>query len=279
MRAGFFSPLTMEQPEATNVRKTFLYWSSGKDAALALHLLSQDSRYSVQHLLTTINTASQEVVTHGIPKQLLLQQLAATGIAASLISVPQLASNAEYEYEIRKHYQRFRGAGFSTAAFGDIFLEDVRNYRTKQLQQESLEAVFPLWKRNTAGLMTTFLNAGFKAIVVSINEAVMPESFLGRIIDERFISELPPNVDPCGENGEFHTFCFDGPIFNKPIHFTIGNVQRDIYSYNKTSSLRLHLKPGNEGAQTLKQCPECGSIFPCFANQIELCACNNFHFQ
>ncbi|MCS7028255.1 MAG: diphthine--ammonia ligase [Bacteroidia bacterium] len=202
--------------------KTFFNWSSGKDSALALYYLLQDKRYSVEYLLTSINTDYNRVSMHGIRVELLRKQLNCIDIPYGFISLSQNATNAEYEARMRQRIMELKFNGFEYAAFGDIFLEDIRKYRESQLNPLNIKAIFPLWQKNTTYLIEQFIELGFKAIVVCINTSVMDTSFLGRIIDKSFIKDLPANVDPCGENGEFHTFCFDGPIFKRPVSFSIG---------------------------------------------------------
>jgi uncharacterized protein (TIGR00290 family) len=202
--------------------KTYLNWSSGKDAAFALHYLQQDKNYEVAHLLTAINAHHNRVSMHGVRRELLEQQIAAIGLPFSTIELPEQPSMQEYEAQMERSIVQLKSTGFTHAAFGDIFLEDLRLYREQQLQKTGVCSVFPLWKKDTKQMLQELIGAGFKAIVVCINAQLLPEAFAGRIIDETFINDLPANIDACGENGEFHTFCFDGPIFKKPVPFTVG---------------------------------------------------------
>lgn len=208
--------------------KTYFNWSSGKDSALALHYLLQDKNYSVEHLITTINTSYNRVSMHGLRKDLLLQQVNSLGISHSIIGLPEEPSMEEYEKVMKENIRFLQQNNFECAAFGDIFLEDIKKYREEQLAPFNIKTVFPLWKKDTRQLMDEFIKSGFKAIVVCIDAGLLDISFAGRMIDEDFIKDLPPNVDICGENGEFHTFCFDGPIFKNPVAFTIGeNIYRE----------------------------------------------------
>jgi len=202
--------------------KTYFNWSSGKDSALALYYLLQDERYTVDELITTVNSHYNRVSMHGLRKELLVAQTNALHIKASLIELPEMPSMDVYEQKMLETVSRLKNEGFTHSAFGDIFLEDLRIYREEQLAKQNLKAVFPIWKRDTKELINEFLDLGFKTIIVCANSKYFNEDFVGTIIDRNFIDNLPEGVDPCGENGEFHTFCFDGPIFKNPIPFTIG---------------------------------------------------------
>ncbi|WP_363317916.1 ATP-binding protein [uncultured Algibacter sp.] len=202
-----------------NKHKTYFNWSSGKDSALALYHLLQDNRYSVDELITTVNSHFNRVSMHGLRKELLIAQTNALNIPASLIELPEMPSMEVYEQKMIDTVLRLKKDGFTHTAFGDIFLEDLRVYRENQLAKQNIKAVFPLWKRDTKALLNEFLNLGFKTIIVCANSKYFDEDFVGTVIDENFIKNLPEGVDPCGENGEFHTFCFDGPIFKTPIKF------------------------------------------------------------
>lgn len=203
-------------------QKTYFNWSTGKDSALALYYLLQDKKYSVEHLLTSVNAHHNRVSMHGLRRELLLQQINALGIPNSTIELSEQPSMQEYEALMRQTVNGLQKKGFEYAGFGDIFLEDLKQYREQQLAPFNIKTIFPLWKKDTTVLLTEFISLGFKAILVCINSALLDTSFAGRIIDENFIKDLPPGIDPCGENGEFHTFCFDGPVFKHPIPFNIG---------------------------------------------------------
>lgn len=218
-----------------NNHKTYFNWSSGKDSALALHHLLKDNHFSVDHLITTVNSHYNRVSMHGLRKELLVAQTNAIGIPASLIELPEMPSMAVYEKIMNKTVSGLKQEGFTHAAFGDIFLEDLRDYRDKQLATKNLSTIYPLWKRDTKELLTEFLDLGFKTIIVCANSKNFNEDFVGTVIDKDFIKNLPKGVDPCGENGEFHTFCFDGPIFKKPIEFSIGEKVYREYKSPKTN--------------------------------------------
>jgi uncharacterized protein (TIGR00290 family) len=205
-----------------NKIKTYFNWSTGKDSALALYHLLQDKSYSVEHLLTSVNAIHDRVSMHGLRRELLAQQIDSLGIPAGTIELPEEPSMKEYEAKMIAALSALKEKGFECAAFGDIFLEDLKKYREDQLSKMKIRTVFPLWKKDTGALLHEFIELGFKAIVVCVNSNLLDPSFAGRLIDESFIRDLPRGVDPCGENGEFHTFCFDGPIFKYSIPFLVG---------------------------------------------------------
>lgn len=203
--------------------KTCFNWSSGKDSALALYHLLQDGRYAVDYLLTSINEPLQRVTMHGTRVELLRQQVAALGIPGGTYSLSANPSNQEYENRLQEKLSLLVDQDFEYVAFGDIYLEDLRKYREGLLDGLNLEAIFPLWKRDTRSLLQEFISLEFQAVVVAVNASVLDQSFVGRSLDADFLADLPPGVDPCGENGEFHTFCHAGPIFKHPVPFTIGD--------------------------------------------------------
>lgn len=205
-----------------NPKKLFFNWSSGKDSALALHYLLQDARFKVDLLLTTINLPRDRISMHGVRRELLLKQFGSIGIPHEIIDLPENLTMDSYNSIMNKQLEKLQQEKYKYAGFGDILLEDVKAYRENQLEPFGLKAAFPLWKKNTLDVVNEFIEKGFKAIVVSINAGLLDESFCGRLLNEDFIKDLPSNVDPCGENGEYHTFCFDGPVFKNPVSYTIG---------------------------------------------------------
>jgi uncharacterized protein (TIGR00290 family) len=207
-----------------STNKTYLNWSTGKDSALALYYLLKDKNYQVTHLLTAVNKHHDRVSMHGLRRELMQQQINAIGLSFSTIELPEQPDMMEYNAAMKEAMLLLIAEGFTHAAFGDIFLEDLRVYREQQLTALNLKAVFPIWKSNTKQLIQEFIALGFKAILICVNASKLDQSFAGRLIDEDFINDLPEDVDPCGENGEFHTFCFDGPIFLEPIRFELGAV-------------------------------------------------------
>jgi len=161
---------------------------------------------------------------HGLRRELMLSQVAALGLPCTTLELPESPDMKEYEAEMNRVMSSFKNDGFSVSAFGDIFLEDLRRYREEKLAAAGFAAVFPLWKRDTRELMHEFIDLGFRAVVVCVNLRHLGEDFAGRELDRSFLADLPTNVDPCGENGEFHTFCYAGPIFQKSIDFVRGEI-------------------------------------------------------
>lgn len=203
-------------------KRTYFNWSSGKDSAFALFKFQQKKDYTIDLLVTSINSHHNRVSMHGLRREVLLEQTKLIGLPLQLIELPEKPSMKIYENVLTKTVEGLQDRGYTDCVFGDIFLEDLRAYREKQLNSFNIISHFPLWKIDTKILLNDFLKEGFKTIVIAINASLLDVCFLGRIIDEKFINDLPEGVDPCGENGEFHTFCFDGPIFNKPVDFKIG---------------------------------------------------------
>ena len=200
----------------------FMNWSSGKDAAMALYCLQQNPEFRVKRLLTTVNEEYGRVTMHGLRTELVRKQAEALQIPIDILTLPKNANAAIYAALMEEQLKQLTADGFTHAGFGDIFLEDLKQYREQQLARVNVKAVFPLWKQPTKDLLRAFIDEGFKAVVVCVQADKLDKKWAGRIVDEAFLKELPANVDPCGENGEFHTFCFDGPIFRKPIDFQLG---------------------------------------------------------
>lgn len=204
--------------------KAYLNWSSGKDAAYALYLLQQNRDLQIGKLVTTINSEFNRISMHGVRQILLEKQAESLQLPLHLISLKGNVSMKEYNTEMQKNMDMLKTEGFTHSIFGDIFLEDLRSYREQQLHKAGIEAVFPLWKMDTGKLIQEFIAAGFKAIIVCVNAKFLDKSFCGRILDHTFMEDLPPHIDPCGENGEFHTFVYDGPNFKYPVEFEIGEI-------------------------------------------------------
>lgn len=216
--------------------KAYINWSGGKDSSLALYHTLNDKNYSVEKLLTNVSGEYQRISMHGVREELLEQQATAIGIPLQKLVLSDQPSMEDYETYMTKAMNQLQQERFTHSVFGDIFLEDLKIYRESQLTKVGMTAVFPLWKRNTTELIHEFIDLGFKTIVVCVNEKYLDKSFCGRIIDEDFIRDLPENVDVCGENGEFHTFVFDGPIFNNPIAFAKGEIIYRKYAAPKQQS-------------------------------------------
>lgn len=206
--------------------------SGGKDSLMSLYELGRDDRYDVAALVTTVTDGYDRVSMHGVRRSLLQQQAEALGLPLTEVTIPPQASNDIYEDRMSETLTRFRDNGIGRVAFGDIFLEDLRTYRERQLDRIGLECLFPIWKRETTELVRTFIGLGFRAVTTCVDPQRLDESFVGRIIDDAFLDDLPEGVDPCGENGEFHSFVFDGPILDRPIDVTCGEVvRRDSFFY------------------------------------------------
>lgn len=214
--------------------KAIFNWSSGKDSALALYKIVKEDKFEITPLLTSINKEFQRISMHGVHVSLLEKQAESLGLNLIKMEIPKEPTMEEYREIMSKTMNDIKSGGVTHSIFGDIFLEDLRQYREDQLQSIGIKAVFPLWKQNTTDLIQEFLDLGFKTIVTCVNETYLDKSFAGRIIDKDFIKDLPKNVDPCGENGEFHTFTFDGPIFKKKIEFEIGETVKKTYPKPKS---------------------------------------------
>lgn len=202
--------------------KAYMNWSGGKDSSLALYHALGDNTLSVEALFTSVNAVHNRISMHGVRRELLQRQAHSIGLPLYTAELPEQPGIQEYEQEMYSKVATLREQGFGTAVFGDIFLEDLKQYREEQLAKLGIPCSFPLWKKDTKELMQEFLNLGFKAVVVCVNSTRLDESFCGRLIDAAFVADLPKDVDVCGENGEYHSFVFDGPIFKEPIQFTKG---------------------------------------------------------
>jgi uncharacterized protein (TIGR00290 family) len=204
--------------------KVILCWSGGKDSALTLHELQQGGDYEIVALLTTLTRDYDRVCMHGVRSILLEQQAKALGLPLEKIFISKNASNEEYELRMREVLERYQAAGVCSVVFGDIFLEDLRAYREEKLAQVGMKGLFPIWKRDTADLACTFINLGFEAVITCADSNLLDRSLVGRTFDEQFLSTLPAAVDPCGENGEFHSFVSGGPEFPRQIPHELGEV-------------------------------------------------------
>ena len=209
-------------------KKILLSWSSGKDSAWALHLLRQNSDIEIAGLLTTINTQFQRVAMHGTRHALLRAQTEAAGLPLWEIPLPWPCSNEHYELAMSSACAAAVKQEISGIAFGDLFLEDIRRYREDRLRDTGLQPIFPVWGLNTKDLISTMIDAGLRARIVCVDPAKLPTEFAGCDLDHDLLRRLPAGVDPCGENGEFHTFAYAGPMFSGPIAIESGErVTRD----------------------------------------------------
>jgi len=204
------------------MKKAIFNWSSGKDSALALYRVKKGKEFCIGTLLTTVNEKHKRISMHGVRKELLLKQAEMLNIPIDILEVPSTTTMENYDQLMLKKIGLLKEQGYTHSIFGDIFLDDLREYREDKLAHVGIKGVFPIWKQNTEEIIKEFIELGFKAITVSIDAKLLDKSFVGRVIDESFLSDLPKGVDPCGENGEFHTFVYDGPIFDSPIHFKLG---------------------------------------------------------
>lgn len=209
-------------------------WSGGKDSALALYHSLQNKACDVRYLLTSLNDSFRRISMHGVREELLDQQAQRLGIELLKLRLPETTSMEEYQLRMAQILQLLADAGITKSIFGDIFLEDLRLYRENQLATVGMQGIFPLWKRPSMELLEEFWGLGFKTIVVSVNGNVLDQSFCGRVLDRDFVSELPANIDPCGENGEFHTFVFEAPYFSQPIDFQKGETVEKTYHFQNT---------------------------------------------
>lgn len=210
------------------MKKVLLSWSSGKDCAWALHLLRQTRGVEVVAILTTLNAAADRVAMHAVRRQLLEMQAERIGLPLWAVDLPWPCSNSEYEARMKAVCDRAVAEGITAVAFGDLFLEDVRAYRMKQLEGTGLEPLFPVWSIPTGTLASEMIASGVKAKITCVDPSKLPASFAGREFDEPFLADLPHSINPCGENGEFHSFVYDAPVFSSPIAVRDGEiVERD----------------------------------------------------
>jgi uncharacterized protein (TIGR00290 family) len=202
--------------------KVIVGWSGGKDSALALYEILKSGGYEVVELLTTVEQGFDRISIHGVRRVLLEQQAEALSLPLEKMLIPKGASDFEYKKELLTLLRSHRNKGVISMVFGDIFLEDVKRYRDEMLAKIGMQGIYPLWKRDTHELARAFIDLGFKAVITVVDSNVLGKEFAGREFDRQFLTDLPASVDPCGENGEFHSFVYDGPIFSKAIPFTKG---------------------------------------------------------
>lgn len=214
------------------VTPVVLSWSGGKDSAMALHRLRQDPAFAVAGLLTSVTEDSGRISMHGVRRELLRRQAEALGLPLREVVLPPFPPNALYEAAMAEAFAEQRAKGVTTVAFGDLFLEDIRAFRDGLAARHDMTPTYPVWGDDTRRFMTEVLAVGFKAVAVCVDLARLDEGFAGRILDAGFLADLPDGVDPAGENGEFHTFVFDGPGFARPVDFTVGERwDRDGFAY------------------------------------------------
>ncbi|RZK14788.1 MAG: diphthine--ammonia ligase [Hymenobacter sp.] len=204
-------------------------WSGGKDSALALHHALRNPDLAVTHLLTSVNAHYERVSMHGVRLALLEAQAERIGLPLTQLRLSEMPSMADYDQALSTVLTSLHQQGVGAAIYGDIFLEDLRAYREQQLARVPLRGEFPLWQRGSLALLHEFWELGFQAIIVCVNDRYLDASFCGRLLDRDFVRDLPPGVDPCGENGEYHSFVFDAPYFSRPIAVVRGEVVRRTY--------------------------------------------------
>lgn len=207
-------------------KKAVFNWSGGKDSALALYKVLQEEQYEIVALLTTVNQESKRSTMHNIPITLLNKQAQSIGLPLYVVDLTPKGNMEDYAQAMSKAVEHFKEMGVNHFVFGDIFLHDVRSYREKQLRPYAIEVVEPLWDKTSEQVMEEFLESGLQTVIVTTTEGVLSETLIGRVIDRELIESLPETVDVCGENGEYHTFCYAGGMFSTPIEFSLGEPIR-----------------------------------------------------
>jgi len=204
--------------------KVLFSWSGGKDSSLALYEIQKSGKYEITSLITTVTSEYDRVSMHGLRTSLLEEQGSSLNVPLEKVFISKNASNEEYGSSFNKVLLNYKESGIRDVVFGDLYLEDIKKYREALLEKIDMECVFPIWKRDTRKLAHEFINLGFKAITICVDSNVLGKEFVGREFDEQFLNDLPASIDPCGENGEFHTFTYHGPIFKKPIDLRMGEI-------------------------------------------------------
>ncbi len=204
--------------------RVLVAWSGGKDSALALHKIKESDGYAVAGLLTTVTEDYERISMHGVRLDLLKRQAARLGYPLEMVFIPKECCDEDYDTRMRESLERWYDEGVRSVVFGDLYLADIRDYREKNLEKASMKGIFPLWGSDTHSLALRFIELGFKAVLTCVDGTVLGKDYAGREYDRNFLEKLPESVDPCGENGEFHTFVYDGPIFKKGIDMSVGRV-------------------------------------------------------
>lgn len=214
-------PIRLKKP---GQKPAIMNWSGGKDSALCLHKALALGKYDIRYLLTTMSEENQRIDMHGISTGLIERQAASIGISLLKVALPEMPPMKVYEKKMMEINKKLKNEGIKHTIFGDIFLEDLRKYRMRQAELSKMQPVFPLWNTPSNKLYDYLLELNFKALVICTDDRSLDKSFLGRELDESFRRDLPKGVNICGENGEFHTFVYDGPIFSEPVEFEKGEV-------------------------------------------------------
>lgn len=212
-------------------QKIALSWSGGKDACLALHYLMNSNTYEIAHLHTVIGEETNRVGMHGIKKELIEAQANSLNIPLKISYLPSDKSNKSYDQVMSEYADYCKSEGIETIAFGDIFLEDLRKYREEKMTEAGMKCIFPLWKKPTTSVIEEFLNLGYQTKICAGDASKLKKEMIGQSMDHQLLKELPLDVDPCGENGEFHTFVYDGPLFHNPIEIKMSRVHSHFYEY------------------------------------------------
>jgi len=199
-------------------------WSGGKDSTLALNEILNNTDYEVHSLITTVTEGYNRISIHGVRNELLEKQVQSIGLPLHKVSIPKDSKNEQYESALKKVLLKFKNEGINEIVFGDIFLEDVKKYRDELLNKLDMKGVYPIWKKDSKELARKFIELGFKAVTTCVDSQQIDKKFVGREYDSEFLNDLPNSADHCGENGEFHTFVYDGPLFDKKIYFTKGEI-------------------------------------------------------
>ncbi len=199
-------------------------WSGGKDSSLALNEILESQNFEIEALITTVTADYERVSMHGLRNALLHEQAKSISIPLQKVFISKNATNEEYESAWKEALLTYKDRGIESVVFGDLFLEDIKKYREDQLKGIGMECVFPIWKRDTVKLAADFIDMGFKVITVCVDSKFLGKEFAGREFNRQFLRDLPSGIDPCGENGEFHTFVYDGPIFENPIEHKLGDI-------------------------------------------------------
>src|SRR5260370_13418175 len=206
------------------IKKVLMSWSGGKDSCLALYEIQNPGEQPIAALLTTVTRDYDRISMHGVRRVLLEKQAASLGLPLHQVLISKGATNEEYETRLIEAVSIYRDEGIDSIVFGDLFLEDIKTYRDQFLARHDLRGIYPVWMRDTTEFIKEFIELGFRAVLACVDSKALDESFAGRIIDHDFLASLPANVDPCGENGEFHTFVYDGPNFAQPVNFSVGET-------------------------------------------------------
>lgn len=211
------------------MKKAIFNWSGGKDSALALYHILNGNVFEIVSLFTSVNADTERITMHGVNHNLLELQAQRLNLPLKTLRLPANTNMTNYNSLMKSAISEFKSEGITHSIFGDIFLEDLKHYREEKLSEVGVEAIFPLWQMESKSLAREFISLGFKTIIVSVNGDKLDKSFVGRVYDEQFLEDLPKEVDPCGENGEFHTFVYDAPMFSEPIPFTKGEIVEKRY--------------------------------------------------